>query len=84
MNQQHSTNPAETHEQYLSLAIADPWTRVLMDYALPQPGERAFDVACGTGSGARHVARLAGAKGKVVALDFSSGMLEGARALPPP
>jgi ubiquinone/menaquinone biosynthesis C-methylase UbiE len=76
-------NPAETYEQYLGPAIADPWTRVLLEYAVPQPGERALDVACGTGSVARHVAPMVGTHGKVVALDVNSDMLAVARALPP-
>jgi ubiquinone/menaquinone biosynthesis C-methylase UbiE len=47
-----------------------------------QPGERALDVACGTGSVARHVAPLVGAAGQVVGLDISPAMLAVARALP--
>ncbi len=84
MNHQQSPNPAETYERYLGPAISDPWTRVLLEYAGPQPGERALDVACGTGSVARHVAPLVGAGGKVVALDISPEMLAVARALPAP
>jgi ubiquinone/menaquinone biosynthesis C-methylase UbiE len=57
---------------------------VLLEYAAPQTGERALDVACGTGSVARHVAPLVGAAGKVVALDLSPAMLAVARRLPAP
>jgi precorrin-6B methylase 2 len=46
----HHPDPAETYEHYLGPTIADPWTRVLLAYAAPQPGERVLDVACGTGS----------------------------------
>jgi ubiquinone/menaquinone biosynthesis C-methylase UbiE len=84
MNDQPSPNPAETYEQYFGPTIADPWTRVLLEYAAPQPGERALDVACGTGSVARHVAPMVGAAGKVVAFDISPAMLAVARALPAP
>jgi ubiquinone/menaquinone biosynthesis C-methylase UbiE len=84
MSHQQSLKPAETYEQYFGPTIADPWTRVLLEYAAPQPGERALDVACGTGSVARHVASLVGAAGKVVALDISPAMLAVARALPAP
>lgn len=84
MNDQPSPNPAETYEQYFGPTIADPWTRVLLEYAAPQPGARTLDVACGTGSVARHVAPLVGAAGKVVALDSSPAMLAVARALPAP
>ena len=84
MSQQQSLNPAEAYEQYLSPAISDPWTRVLLEYAAPKPGERALDVACGTGSVARHVAPIVGVDGKVVALDVNPDMLAVARALPAP
>lgn len=84
MNHQLTPNPAETYERYLGPAIADPWTLVLLEYAAPQPGERGLDVACGTGSVARHTAPLVGVKGKVVALDLSPEMLAVARSLPAP
>jgi ubiquinone/menaquinone biosynthesis C-methylase UbiE len=84
MSQQQSRSPAETYEQYLGPAISDPWTRVLLEYAAPQPGERVLDVACGTGSVARHVAPMIGAQGKLVALDVNPEMVVVARALPAP
>src|SRR5262245_10419783 len=80
----HKPDPAETYEHYCGPTIADPWTRVFLEYAAPQPGERALDVVCGTGSVARHVAPMVGAVGKVVALDISHAMLAVARALPAP
>lgn len=58
MSQQQSPNPAETYEEYLGPAISDPWTRVLLEYAAPQPGERVLDVACGAGNVARRVAPM--------------------------
>ena len=84
MSYQQHPNPAETYEHYLGPTIADPWTRVLLEYAAPQPGERTLDVACGTGSVARQVAPLVGAAGQVVALDVNPDMLAVARALPAP
>ena len=84
MNGPRGPDPAETYEQYLGSAIAHPWTRVLLELAAPQPGERVLDVACGTGSVARHVAPMVGREGKVVALDISPAMLAVARALPLP
>jgi len=84
MSQEQTPNPAEAYEQYLGPAISDPWTRVLLEDAAPQPGERALDVACGTGSVARHVAPMVRARGKVVALDVNPDMLAVARALPAP
>jgi ubiquinone/menaquinone biosynthesis C-methylase UbiE len=81
---ERGSNPAEAYEQYLGPAIAHPWARVLLGIAAPQRGERVLDVACGTGSVARHVATMVGIEGKVVALDISPAMLAVARALPEP
>ena len=84
MLDKQSPDPAETYEHSCGPTIADPSTRVLLAYAAPQPGERTLDVACGTGSVARHVAPMVGAHGQVVALDSSPAMLAVARALPAP
>jgi ubiquinone/menaquinone biosynthesis C-methylase UbiE len=84
MTRPRGPDPAETYEQYQGPAIAHPWTRVLLQIAAPHPGERALDVACGTGSIARHAAPMVGSEGKVVALDISPAMLAVARALPAP
>lgn len=84
MRQQQSPSPAEVYEQYLGPAIADPWTRVLLEFAAPQPGERALDLASGTGSVLRQVAPLVGTEGKVVALDINPDMLAVGRALAAP
>ena len=71
-----SSSPAETYEHYLGPAIAHPFTRVLLEYASPRAGERVLDVACGTGSVARHVAPLVGSSGKVVALDVAFSLAD--------
>lgn len=84
MSPQQGPSPAEIYEQYLGPTIVHPWTSVLLEYAAPQPGERVLDVACGTGSVARHVAPLVGTHGKVAALDVNPDMLAVARALPTP
>ena len=39
MNQRRSPTPAETYERYLSRAIVDLWSRVLLEYAEPQAGD---------------------------------------------
>lgn len=44
-----------------------------------RPGDRVLDVACGTGDLALEAARRTGAEGRVVGLDFSSGMIEVAK-----
>lgn len=79
-----SSSPAETYEQYLAPAIAHRFTRVFLEYASPRVGERVLDVACGTGSVARHVAPLVGSSGKIVALDVDADMLRVARTQPAP
>jgi hypothetical protein len=45
-----NSNPAEVCEQYLGRLIADPFTRLLLEYAAPKHGERVLDLASGTGS----------------------------------
>lgn len=84
MHHQHGPTPAEVYEQYLGPTISDPWTQVLLQYAAPQPGEQVLDVACGTGSVARHVAPMVETDGRIVALDVNPEMLAVARALPAP
>ncbi len=78
-----SETPAEAYERYLVPALFVPWTKVLLEHAAPQPGERVLDVACGTGDVARHVAPQVGLSGAVVALDISPAMLAVARSVPP-
>lgn len=89
MDANHASAPqtgstAETYEHYLAAAIAHPFTRVLLEYASPRAGERVLDVACGTGSVARHVAPFVGNSGKMVALDVKADRLRVARTLPMP
>ena len=84
MSHQQNPNPAETYERYFGTTISDPWSHVLLEHAVAQPGERALDLACGTGSVARHIAPLVGAEGRVVALDINPEMLAVGRALPAP
>ena len=70
---------AESYERYLASAFA-PWANALVALAGLKEGERALDVACGTGVVARHAAPVAGASGRVVGLDLNEGMLRVARA----
>jgi ubiquinone/menaquinone biosynthesis C-methylase UbiE len=69
---------AEAYERYLVPAIAAAWARELVDLAAPRPGERALDVACGTGIVARTLAGRPGA-GPVTGLDVNPAMLAVAR-----
>src|SRR3546814_17593388 len=74
----------DTLVPYTPLFRADPFTRVLLDCAGPQPGEKVLDLAAGTGSVARYVAPIVRAKGCVVAIDTNAAMLAVGRALPAP
>jgi demethylmenaquinone methyltransferase/2-methoxy-6-polyprenyl-1,4-benzoquinol methylase len=55
------------------------WRERAADLAALGPGDRALDVACGTGDLAVELARRVGGAGKVVGSDFSEAMLERAR-----
>ena len=80
MSQQQSPTPAEMFDRYFGPALFVPWARLLLEYAAPQPGERVLDLACGTGTVARHVAPVVGKKGKVIGLDVNPDMLAVARS----
>jgi ubiquinone/menaquinone biosynthesis C-methylase UbiE len=84
MNQAQNLTPAEMFDQYFGPALFIPWSRMLLEYAAPQPGERVLDLACGTGTVARQVAPLVGPHGKVVGLDINPAMLTVARNHPAP
>src|SRR5262245_55975624 len=53
-------NAAEIYEKELVPAIFAPWASLLVDLARPQEGDRALDVACGTGIVARTVGSRVG------------------------
>ncbi len=48
----------------------------LVDYVKPKPGSKVLDVATGTGAVAVSFAQAIGAGGRVMAMDFSAGMLD--------
>ncbi|HET7875872.1 MAG TPA: methyltransferase domain-containing protein, partial [Methylomirabilota bacterium] len=70
---------AENYERYLVPAIFGPWARDLLDLAIPKPGERLLDVACGSGIAARLAAERVGPTGSVVGVDIDPAMLVVAR-----
>jgi signal transduction histidine kinase/ubiquinone/menaquinone biosynthesis C-methylase UbiE len=71
----------EVYERELVPAVFSVWAPILVELAQPRPGERALDVACGTGIVARTVAKYVGPTGAVVAIDIDPGMLSVARSV---
>jgi len=59
------------------------WRERAADMAALSPGDRALDVATGTGDLAIELSRRVGPEGEVVGSDFSEGMLELARQKAP-
>ena len=60
------------------------WNREAVRATGLQPGGQALDLACGTGSLTRDLARRAGPEGYVLGIDFSREMLRVAQARPAP
>jgi ubiquinone/menaquinone biosynthesis C-methylase UbiE len=76
-------NPAEVYESFLVPHLFTPWARDLVARAEPKPGERALDVACGTGIVVREILPVVGLNGRVAGVDFSPTMLAVARTRVP-
>ena len=74
-------NRAEDYERYLVSAYFRAFAEELTRLAAPWPGERALDVACGTGTLTRLLAERVGPRGHVTGLDLDAGMLAVARSL---
>jgi methylase of polypeptide subunit release factors len=55
---------AEVYERELVPAIFGPWAPRVVALAAPAAGERALDVACGTGVVARLIAERVGPEGQ--------------------
>lgn len=75
---------AENYEKNVVTYTTGPFAAFLIEHANPQPGERAVDVACGTGVVARKTAPRVGPTGIVVGVDMNPDMLAFARSLPAP
>ena len=60
------------------------WNRKVVRATGLEPGGRALDLACGTGSLTRDLAKRVGPKGYVLGVDFSREMLRAAEARPVP
>jgi SAM-dependent methyltransferase len=72
-------SPAEVYEELFVPALFQQWGSVVADAAGIAPGQRALDVACGTGVLACAVADRVGLGGVVVGLDPNPEMLAVAR-----
>jgi demethylmenaquinone methyltransferase/2-methoxy-6-polyprenyl-1,4-benzoquinol methylase len=72
--------PYDLMNRVMTAGLDQRWRALAAaETALP-PGGSALDACCGTGDLALAVARRAGPSGRVVGVDFSSSMLERARA----
>ena len=60
------------------------WNRKAVRVTGLQPGDSALDLACGTGSLTRDLAKRVGPEGYVLGIDFSREMLRAAEARPAP
>ena len=60
------------------------WNKAIIAATQLEPGDRALDFACGTGSLTRDLARRVGPEGYVLGIDFSEGMLQAAKRRPAP
>jgi demethylmenaquinone methyltransferase/2-methoxy-6-polyprenyl-1,4-benzoquinol methylase len=69
----------EAMNTLMTLGLDAAWRRRAARAARLNPGMRAVDVACGSGSLTRELARAVGRRGGVVGVDVSPGMLDVAR-----
>jgi len=71
--------PYDVMNSVMTAGLHHRWRARAADLAAVGPGDRALDVATGTGDLALELARRVGPGGEVVGSDFSEGMLERAR-----
>lgn len=74
---------ARAYEDLFVPALFRQWAPLLIEAARVTPGDRALDVACGTGTLARELVAHVGASGSVAGLDALPGMLEVAKQIAP-
>jgi SAM-dependent methyltransferase len=80
MQPQQIPSPAHLYENFYGPAIFGPLSERVVPLAAPQPGERALDLACGTGLVARKLAQHVSPGGSVLAVDINPAMLDVARS----
>jgi ubiquinone/menaquinone biosynthesis C-methylase UbiE len=80
---QVSLSAAEVYEQFFVPALFQEWAGKVAGAAGVQPGDRALDVACGTGVLACTLLDRVGPGGSVTGLDANEGMLSVAKQKAP-
>ncbi|MCA1719469.1 MAG: class I SAM-dependent methyltransferase [Actinobacteria bacterium] len=68
----------------MSAGLNRIWNKKAVEATRLKPGERALDLACGTGSLTRDLARRVGPEGYVLGVDFSKEMIQAAKKRPAP
>ena len=76
-----SGSPAEIYERHTVQRFGLMGARALVDLVSPAAGERAVDVACGTGAVMRLVAERVAPGGRVIGLDIDTAMLAVGRSV---
>lgn len=76
--------PAQLYQEIMVKAVYGGWARSVVDAVDPRRGDRALDLACGTGVVARVLAQRVGTLGTVVGIDIDPEMLSVAREYSPP
>ncbi len=76
-----SGSPAEIYERHSVQRFGLRGARDLVDLVAPAAGERAVDVACGTGAVTRLVAEHVAPGGRVIGLDIDTAMLAVGRSV---
>jgi len=74
-----SEDAAQVYEDIMVPAIYDRWATFVVDLVAPRRGDRALDVACGTGVVTRLLASRITSVGEVTGLDCDAAMLAVAR-----
>ncbi len=69
----------EFYERYQVPSVFEPLARKFLAHMALRPGERALDVACGTGIVARLAAIILGPQSSIVGIDLNDRMLDVAR-----
>src|SRR5262245_17149362 len=80
---QAQIDAANAYEALFVPALFGQWAPKVADAAQIQPGQRALDVACGTGVLARELASRTGSSGRVAGIDPGPGMVAVAKHLAP-